>query len=54
MQESFYSLNRAPWIATIRTVSQEQEVKQLHMEVEYLLQDQEFIKKIILAGKEEK
>jgi len=36
------------------TLSPEQEVKRLRMEVDYLRQEQEFIKKIILAGKEEK
>lgn len=39
---------------TFRELPPDQEIKRLRMEVEYLRQEQEFLKKIIIAGKDGK
>ena len=39
---------------TLEELPPAQELKQLRMEVEYLRQEQEFLKKIIMAGKDGK
>ena len=45
---------RANLTEQLQKLPPDQEVKRLRMEVEYLRQEQEFIKKLILAGKEGK